>query len=286
MTETVVWIDPDGVSTTLQAKWETTGRYMPPVEFEEDGVPGQPGMRFRDVRHGVREFTQTIWITGTTESDLRTQLRSIVDKMDPVRGQGTLRVTTPVGDQRQILCRYSGGLQLSETLGGDSGFLFQKAQLAFRAHSPYWEDITQTTVTYTADTTPPGTFLGTPFFPIHLAASEIVVDTTLTNSGSVDAWPVITINGTGDGIRLINFTVGKMIDLTSYILNGGSIVIDTRPGYKTVMNGVVNLWPYLSATSGLWPLRRGDNSIRIEMGDVNPVYTNVQISYTRQYLSP
>lgn len=281
-----MWIDPDGASLTLQAKWETSNRYAPPVEWEEDGVPGQPGMRFRAVRHGLKEFTQTVWITGTTESDLRTQIRNMVAVMDPTRGQGILRVTAPGGDQRQIRCYYSGGLGLSEALGGDSGILFQRVVLSFRAHEPYWEAISATSQTFDVDA-PTGNFFSNPFLPIRLSSTEISVDATVTNAGDVDAWPIIQVTAPGNGIKVINYTVGKSIYLPDYNLSTGEITIDTRPGYKTVIkDSTENLWPYVSATSALWPLRRGANVIRVEMGNAGYGFTTITISYTTRYLSP
>jgi hypothetical protein len=280
-------MDPDGVSLTLQAKWETANRYAPPVEFEEDGVPGQPGMRFRDVRHGLKEFTQTVWITGTSETDLRTQIRNMVAVMDPTRGQGILRVTAPGGDQRQIRCFYSGGLGLTETLGADSGFLFQRVTLTFRAHSPYWEATTVTTHQYFTSDVPLSSFLGDPFFPLRLTSSEIVVDETLTNTGDVEAWPVVTITGPGGVIRLHNYTTDKTFSLGDYHILNGVVVVDTRPGVKTVIRNVdENLWPYVTQASAMWSLARGDNHIGLEMVSSTPGYSNLKFEYTAQYLSP
>lgn len=285
--EAVTWIGPDGVELELQPKWEASNRFAPPLEWEEDSVPGQPGMRFRSVRHGLKTFDQTIWITGTTESDLRTKMRQMVRAMDPSRGEGILKVETPVGDERQIRCFYSGGLGLSETLGDDSGFLFQKAVLTFRAYSPYWEAIDPVAEQFYTSPDPLAGFLGNPFFPIQLSPSEIVVDEVINNPGDVAAWPVVTIQGPGGVIRINNRTTMKTFSLGDYHIVNGVVVADFRPGQKTVIRqGDENLWAYVTSNSSMWSLAPGDNQIVVEMVDSTPGFSNVLFEFTPQYLSP
>lgn len=281
MSETVVWLDADGGSTTLDVNWNVTGRFMPPVVFQEDEVPGQPGMRLRSARHGVREFVLPLWITAASETALRTAIRSLVAKMDPSRGAGRIRVTAPGGDQREITCSVSGGLELAETLGSDSGYLMQRAVVSFRCHDPYWTDVADTEVSWTLGEAP-GTFF--PIFPLVLAGSEIFVQATVTNTGDVQAWPVWTITGPGSALTIRNFHTNKLLFVDESLSAGESVVVDTRPGVKSVTkNDGTNLYPSLFLNSSLWPLQRGDNLIWVELFGAT-TESSVVLRYRNQYL--
>lgn len=280
--ELVSWIAPDGSSTVLDVEWALSGRFAPPPEFQTEGIPGQSGLRLREVKHTDREMTFPIWLTAQTEGELRHKLRQLVYAMDPTRGEGKIRVITPTGDQREINCRYSGGLDVDETLGDTSGIHAQKAAISFRAFDPYWQDANSITVEYTTGSVE--SFF--PFFPLRLTSSEVFTDATLTNAGDVQAWPVWEIVGPGENISLINQTSGRRIVLEGVALaNGESIVIDTQPGAKTLThsNGA-NMFPYLSTASSLWPILQGGNAIRIEMSDSTET-SKVILTYRPRYLT-
>lgn len=276
MAETITWIDADGVSTALSVILPYSGRFMPPVAFEEEGIPEQPGERLRAVRHRSREFTLPILFRDTTDAGLRTAIRDLVAKLDPTRGDGRIRVTAPGGDQREITCRYMAGLE-----GDEQAMLrAQKAPVVFKAHDPYWYATGDTTTTFTVGTA--GSFF--PFFPLVLASSEVFTDATVINVGDVDAWPVWTVTGPGSNLVLRNLTTGKQLTLSVTLGASESVSIDTRPGVKTVThsNGS-NLFPDLSANSSLWPLRRGANSVRIELTSATAA-SSVVLSWRPRYL--
>lgn len=286
MSETVEWIDPDGNSTTLDTDGDVTDRFMPKIEFEEDGVPGQPGLRLRDTRHGVHEFGIPFWVGAASQIALRTALRAIVKAMDPTRGAGRIRVTAPGGDQREIWCRISGGLGLKEG-SGSTGPTDQLVVGVFRAHDPYWYDVSATQTTFSITSVPS-------FFPwggtvlFRLTSSEIFADGTVDNLGDVDTWPVWTITGPGGVVTLTNLTTGETTAFTATTLGiSETITIDTRPGVKTVTKGDgTNLFPDLSTLSSLWPLVPGANLIRIQMSGADAVTSSVTLSRTHRYVAP
>lgn len=285
MTETTVWVDVDGGQTTLEVEWATSGRFMPKIEFNEDIVAGQPGARLRSVRHAVHELVVPFWFDGATEADQRTQMRNICDLMDPTRGPGKIRVTSPVGDQREIVCSYAAGLEVDEKLGDNAGLFSQMVPVMFRGHDPYWYDVTTTTPGDFQVTSTPSFF---PFFPLRLSSSEIVVDTTITNDGSVETWPTWTIYGPGSGVVLRNLTTGKNLLMTTVTLSTGQyITVDTRPDYKTVRrDDGTNMWSVVDFGSALWSLNRGANRIRLEMTGTTPLVSRLQVSYKRRFLAP
>jgi hypothetical protein len=283
VTETAQWIDADGVATDLEVSWDVSGRFMPPIVFEEDGIPQQPGLRLRAVRHDVRTFMLTLWITAADGPSLRLAMRDLVTKMDPHRGPGAIVFTTPVGDLRQITCSYASGLEVGEKLGESSGPTVQIAAVTFRAHDPYWADVADTSAVFTTGALP--NFF--PFFPLRLSSSQVVVDTTIDNLGDLDAWPLITITGPGSVINAANLTTGLYLDFgTGSIGTGQSVIIDTRPGAKTVvMQDGLNVFAALSATSALWSLVPGNNAIRLTMSGADPITSQISFSYRCKYLS-
>lgn len=277
------WIDPDGNSTTLDVDWNASGRFMPAIEFASTGVPGQPGERIREVRHGVKEFTIRLTLATADEPSLRQAQRALVTAMNPVRGPGILRVTSTIGDVREIACYYADGLGMEEK-EETSGPNMQQADVTFRAFEPYWRDVSDTSQTFTIGVTP--TFF--PIFPIRLTSSQIAVDATAVNAGDVESWPVWQIAGPGSAITLRNLTTGKSFTLaTTALAAGESITVDTRPGYKTLTKSDgSSVFSDLTTTSSIWPLIVGSNSIRLEMGGAISGSSSLQINYRQRYLSP
>lgn len=277
------WIDPDGNSTTLDVDWNASGRFMPAIAFATTGVPGQPGERVREVRHGVKEFTIRLTLVTNDEPSLRQAQRNLVTAMNPARGPGTLRVTSTIGDVREILCYYADGLGMEEK-EETSGPNMQQADVTFRAFEPYWRDVSETSQTFSIGVTP--TFF--PIFPIRLTSSQIAADAAVVNAGDVETWPVWQIAGPGSAITLRNLTTGKSLTLaTTPLVAGESITIDTRPGYKTLTKSDgTSVFADLTTTSSLWPLIVGSNAIRLEMGGAIAGSSSLQINYRQRYLSP
>ncbi|MFC3453993.1 phage distal tail protein [Amycolatopsis speibonae] len=277
------WIDPNGVETLLDVDWEATGRFMPEPQHDEDEVPEQDGSHHRETRFKPKDFTIRVTTVENGEPALRQSLRDLMKAMNPKKGEGIIRVTSPIGDTREIGCRYLSGLGLEEK-PEVSGPTMQQAVITLHANDPFWLDQSDTTTTY-AIGNPPAFF---PIPPLRLTASEIAVDTTVNNDGDDDAWPVWTIYGPGSGATLRNLTTGKVLSLPSSSLGlGESISIDTRKGRKTVTkNDGTNLFTGLTTTSALWPLVEGTNAVRLEMTGVTTGVSSLQLSYRRRYLSP
>lgn len=283
MTESIFWVDPDEGVTELDVEWDASGRFAPNPVFEADGVPGQSGQRLRNVRHGVHEFAMKFWFYDTTEESLRSQLRSIIYKMDPTRGIGRVRVVAPGGDSREIFCRVSSGLGLSEVLGEDAGIISQRISAAFIAHDPYWYSVGDTAIVYSG-VTDVATFF--PFFPLRLSASAVFVnDSSINNPGDLEAWPVWTISGPGSNIVITNLTTSQSLTLNTSVTSGQSITIDTRPGAKTVLDdGGNSLFPLMTPTSVLFPLAKGDNHIQVAM-DSTSATSSIRLAFRPRYFS-
>jgi hypothetical protein len=290
MPETIQWIDANGVAYTIsprqsdiQTLMDIKGRYMPPIAFVEDDVPQQPGSRLRDTRIRPREVDLAVMIKGSTEIELRTNIRAWLHRLHATRGNGKLRITAPDGSQRELVCRYSTGMSGIET-PETSGQWFQKMLFVLRAVDPYWYAVSPVVASYAPGT--PAPFF--PFFPLRLATAGVFAVASIDNGGDVETWPVWIISGPCTSLTLTNQTTGKVLALTATLLAGETVTIDTRLGYKTVVKTAAggatsNLFSSLSNTSALWELIRGVNSIKIEMTGTS-AESLAQISYYERYL--
>lgn len=285
--EITEWIDPTGAVTLCDVDWDAEGRFMPPVESQEDIVPGQPGSVPRDFRHMAREIKLKLTYTAASEPALRTLLRNTMYTSDPTRGEGIIRVTSPLGDVREIGCRYQSGLEMDES-PGKSGPTMQQADVTFKAYDPYWRDPSDTSQSFTIGTAP----LFFPIFPIRLTASQIAVDDTVNNTGDVSSWPVWVITGPGSVISLQNLTTGRSTVLQSTVLGAGeSVTIDTRPsgiyptGKTILRQDGTSLFGDQSNTSALWELVVGNNAVRLAMSGAVVGQSALSLNWRRRYLA-
>lgn len=259
------------------------GLDMPPFSFIEDEVPEQAGVRLRAVRTLPREATLPFYLEQASVQALRTLLRTLARRLNPQRGDGHLRVRTDDGTTRDLTCRYAGGLEGSR-IRGESGAMWRRGALVFRAADPYWYDTQPTSITYT--TGAQKSFLGDPFLPLKLTSDTVLGTQTVTNDGDVDADPVWTVHGPCTSIKLRNVTTGQVIDLPVALTAAQTVIIDTRPGRKTVRrDDGTNLFGNLTPASSLWPLPMGDSQVTAELPGAT-ADTYVTLTYARRWLTP
>lgn len=281
------WVDATGAVTAIRGgsgvatAEELTGRFAPSMRFTLATVPLQPGQRFRQVQHGLAEVALPIVFWPASATALRTLLRAWARLLDPVRGDGALRVTAPGGDQRELVCRYSEGLERLVEDDVSDFYGHARCVLHFIAEQPYWQDVSDTVASWSVTTA--ATFF--PIFPLRLSASEVFADVTVTNDGDVIAWPVWTVTGPGSSLILRNLTSGELLSLPTTLAAGETVTIDTRPGHKTVtLQDGSNLFGSLSSDSTLWSLAVGVNAVRIEISATTPA-SLVALNWRRRWLS-
>jgi hypothetical protein len=262
----MTWVDPNGIETALwggppfDALVGRQGAFMPEFDLLMDDVPLQAGSRLRTVKTRARQVDVPLLIRGTSASNLRSVLRSLLLTLDPNRGDGRLRVTGPDGTARELWCRYAGGLLGQEVAGAAPGHEL-RAVLTFQAADPFWYAASLTTSAYTL--TAGGGFF--PFFPLVVSATSIFTTVSVDNTGDVETWPIWSIRGPGSDIYLRNVTTGEYLAIVTTLGAGDILTIDTRPGYKTVELNGVNAFDLITPSSALWALPRGVTSVWIEI---------------------
>lgn len=281
--EEITWIDPDGAEYVLTRQTDhdlaqgIRGRGMPPIRLVTEIVPLMAGTRTRDRQHDARTVACPIVFYEESIENVRAILRGRMRTFDPIRGDGTLRVLTPDGVERDLTCHYMAGFEITEAppdRGLSSDQAAQSGVLVFYADDPYWYDTTPLEEEYTT-----GVVTGL-FFPIPnvttgsfvtLTSSAVFTTATIDLDADVPSWPVWTIRGPGSLPVLTNLLTGEVIDLSG---NGGLtipagevVTIDTRPYMKSVtLSDGTNLYPYLTdAGSDFWALQPGEQQVQIEL---------------------
>jgi hypothetical protein len=281
----VEWIDAENQVTYLHDWvniWALKGWrdfFGMPTAINSYEVPLLPGERFSSVELKPREVDLPLQILETSRSGFIEKMRELVSAFNPDKGEGRLRIRHAGHAARELKCRYLRGL---EGDGGAKGWGPQSARvvITLRASDPFWyaPDAVSSQFVWGE----PATFF--PFFPLSLNASP-TFDDVLTNDGDHTAWPVWTIQGPGTTLILTNETTGYSLEAALALTAGQIVTIDTRPGVKTVKDSDdVNYFSTLTATSVLWGLRRGNNSIHIEFAGSDSS-SLIGVSYSPPYLS-
>ena len=252
--ETHEWRSAVGEVVRFVTRTDVKQRMMPPVTVTTVRVPQAQGGRFRYARHNERVATIPVVLPGPDTG--RDELRRWATALDPVKGEGTLTVVQGSHPGRQLVCVYEAGLDSF----AEQSPLLGLTTLAFRAADPYWQDSTEQQIVASINTS---TFTWFPFLPLVLGASDVFAAATITNGGDVDAWPVVTITGPGTDLNVTNQTSGQTWAFTGSIAAGSVLIVDTRPGHKSVTLDGFNAFGRLTDTSVLWPLEPGSNRVTI-----------------------
>lgn len=285
MADKISWIDSAGAEYQISENhWQIDGmegRFMPPVSFVEDEIPFQHGSLLRQVNVQPREIDLPIYVEGTNATELRNKLRYLLRILNPLKGDGKLKIVSDDGSQREIHCRYKTGMEISEKKNAKIGNL-QSVILVFRAFDPFWYDTTTNVQTFKVNESP-GLFF--PILPLRLASSTVFADASIDVTGDVETWPEWIISGPGQDIALRNLTTGETMQLDVTLELGDTLTIDTRPFKKTVTKNGENVFYTLSDDSSLWALHDGENSIQLEMGNAT-ADSSIQLSYRNRYWGP
>lgn len=252
--ETHEWRSAMGETIRFVTRTEAVQRMMPPVSITTLKVPQAQGGRFRGARHEERLATIPVVVPGPMDG--RDELRRWAAALDPLKGEGTLTVVQGPHAGRQLTCTYEAGLEsYAEEFG-----LLGLTTLAFRAAEPYWQDATESSLTATIDSMARTWF---PFLPLILGGSDVFAVATITNTGDVNAWPIVTVFGPGTELTVRNDTTGLAWRFEGDMVAGSSLVVDHRPGHKSARLDGFNAFGRLAPESALFPLVAGPNRISI-----------------------
>lgn len=278
----LTWIDPDGVAFPLQVPGEVRtltgviGRTFTPVVYDDETVPFQAGERLRQIRHGAREISVPLLIQGQDQREVRDRLRAWSRRFDTTRGEGRLVSAMFGSDQRELPCRFVGLLETGEQNESDRA---QRVVAVFRAFDPFFRDTADTVSEFDS-----GALMFFPFFPLTLSGGAVFATPTINNDGDASAYPIWRINGPGGPVALTNLTTGATLELTTTLTAGQSIVIDTRPFVRSIVDqDGTNLYADRTPGSSLWELAPGPNQVQILLS-LSSAASSVELRYRRRWL--
>jgi len=156
--------------------------------------------------------------------------------------------------------------------------------LRFWCPSPFWYDPVLASFTYAL---PTSLGLSVPMsIPLSLAAGAATGSVWVTNTGDVDSWPTIIIDGPSDSPTITNVTTGKVLTITQALDASDSIAVDMENAtvyfYDSSTGITTDIRSGMSAASEFWPLVPGENEISI--GVTNPAGGSVTIQFYNRYL--
>jgi|WetSurSiteA1Bulk_404760.scaffolds.fasta_scaffold06721_5 hypothetical protein len=223
-----------------------------------------------------------ILVQAATRPLLDDAMAALIASANPYNAQeGRLVITRADGTTKRTIQAILYNGSKGTDAQGKLGDFWSMLDLTWICFDPFFANYDETVEEY-SQTGPPTFF---PIFPVELGAGLTFTDINLVVGGDLSVWPIWQILGPGQAIKLTNLTTNKLLNLPSLVLTGAqTVIIDTRPGMKTVTVGGVNYFSYLSNQSVLWPLVAGDNHITVDI--TNPTgATRVQLHYYKRYFT-
>lgn len=209
------------------------GFSVPPISHFSLSSPAIHGEIYKGWRAGARDVFWPITVFNDSSSAEWIQHdRDFWEGMHPDR-EGIWTVESPDRTVRSMRLRFIGdgdhSMEIMPTLTG-----WQQYGIYFKACDPFWEG---QPVTRSWGTTQPVEFFnGEDKAPAFNIMSSSALDTaTMTNSGSVDAWPVWEIEG-----QVTGFAVGvggRQVVGNFVIPEGKRLFIDSDPTRREVLLG-------------------------------------------------
>lgn len=279
MAETLEFVNAAGAvlslsSGNIQWMYGIDGRGMSPVSFEETPNRIGSGSVLTELRADARTVMIPLSITG----DTRTVLRDASRLLNPTLGDGRLVSQVDAEDERELVCRYVGGLQWAEDMRYG-----MKQVASFRAFDPFWQDTEDANFAYARNNIEPWL----PFPPVQAVADDFFAEDNLNNSGDVEAWPVWTITGPTTEVTLTNLTTGRALKIVVALTEVETLIVDTRPSSKTVVDqsGANRFATLDSEVDDLFPFAPGTNALNIAVTGGDDATTNVALAWRRRWLT-
>ncbi len=204
------------------------------VELSSAKRGGGDGLAFTDARYGGMELTLLGTVICTSRAASWAARERLPALFDAVRGGRVLKVNEPT--PKQALVRRDGALRIGLIGGIDVAF-----EVPLLSHD--WRRFS------TVETSE----------ALTIVAAGTSKTRTLTNAGTVETHPVVTITGPANNPRLANLTTGEELELTGVLAAGDTLVVDFYD--QTVkLNGAPA--DYVASGDAWWTLGPGAHSIR------------------------
>jgi hypothetical protein len=209
-----------------------------------------PGERVDTVQAQPRTFVVPVFVEGATELEVDQNLADLLADLNPAEDCRILYRRAD-GAERELVARYPGGGD-AVAAAAEAGYLQRhvRVPLVFRAHFPYWRDLTTGLVVSGPTTFQDGRGAG---------SNEV----TFTNPGDVECWPELIITGHAEAIEVTNLTTGGVLRVVEVIPVGSTLRIDADPGSFGVWIDDVEADGAMDTATDWWPLAPGVNELLV-----------------------
>lgn len=269
------------------------GLGMPDVRHMSEQYAQQDGETWSDARLQKRILTMAFQIVESDEAGLWDAREDFLRLVKVLSSGFKLRVTLPNGNVRQIDLRYDSAFTLPRT--DEMHDRQQTATIQAVAHDPLWYDPTSVLWAFAVSGGGSGSWSWPLAYPAGWGGS--VAEGTLETKQYVGTWkayPIITLTGPMEKPVITNHTTGDVLEfLDGYQIDEGeSVVIDLRPGNKTVTHSVDGNAPDAltdDSDLGTWHIaahpeaRSGNNSISVAFLGAN-VNSRAEIRFYTRYV--
>jgi hypothetical protein len=290
----VTWTAPDGSVWPLtdpSVGWHTLDAIAgalgaAPITLTADAY-SREGSIVRHIQPEARLITWPIKIDGPGEADYRSRSRALGLAFAQTRrlGPGTLTILRPDGTSRSIQAYYQGGFDPAS--GDMSGWLYGVMVLTLFCPSPFWVGPAEPPVTRGFVGGSPASFLS-PYMTV--STSGTLGDTTVTNPGDVEAWPIIKIHGPASGAELTNNLTGETFSIDpnatglayGNLVLGETVTITTNPPAVRGPDGSIWTAALNFPSAVLWALQPGDNPVTLAITGAG-TGSSIVLTYSPRY---
>ena len=289
---TARFIAPDGTEWPLTNEaigWFTladgvSGLDVTPYDLTKDPYP-RGGSRLRHRQPAERTIIWPLHVFGDDHTEFIERWRALGTALASTLhdGPGWLEIARPDGSRRRIAVIYEDGFEGQGQQG--TYIISDSAVVSLYCPDPYWID--PVPVTTQRSHSPGQDFLNP--FP-QVSSGQVLGETTLTNPGSVEAWPTWTITGPASLVTITHLDTGEefVVDPGADgidhgpLLEGEQVVVTTDPPRVRgpegeTWTGALN-WP----GAVLWSLKRGVNRVAFQL-DGADAGSRVHVSFNARY---
>lgn len=243
-----------------------------PVRHIATKIPGRPGEVVTRMIMDERYLGVRVVVYGSDIVDLYASRNTLIDAFNPIHGEGTLLYQVgPEEPERVIRGRYQNGADFPASKPNYEGI-----SLSLRCSDPTWREIALTNEEIVCA-------LGGLSYPVSIPQSfgTNFEEVTITNDGNAETYPIITVDGPFDTMRIENRTTGQHLTFEGS-LGSETLTIDTE-AQAVVGSASGDLVYRLSETSTFWQLLVGDNDIRVAVEN-GPASVTIDIDYYHRFI--
>ena len=239
----------DGTIFKLQ---ELRGAGIPPLIHETVKTPSRRGEQYIRTVFEPRFLIIRLAVIGTSFTNRQVHRRTLVNKLNPKTGEGTLK-WTPDSTVYAIDCYVESGLGFGRHRSDTLEFV----TISFRCPDPAWYD---PAVKSTAFAITGGLQID---MTISMSISALAESKVLNNVGDLASYPTITIPGAFTNPKITNVTTGKVIAFSGLTVTGGEEFIIDMDAQTAKVDGV-SVMNKRTSDSEAWALEPGNNTVKFE----------------------